>query len=229
MQNIKVTKLSLWVMVISQLFICLSAKQDLGTAGRKDDIDYQAFYVGTETLETKRLILRQITLDDAEDMFKFTSNSEVETWDPTDKTVEDTRNFIESLQKKYAAKEPALWGIVDKKNNQLIGYCGFTYLQPEESIVDLEYAIDKPYWNKGLMPEALEAVLSFTFNILKINRIIAFTVLHNERSQRVLKKMGFKFEGLHREAGHTHGAFWDMKSYALVRHDYLAPHGISIL
>ncbi|CAF1448268.1 unnamed protein product [Didymodactylos carnosus] len=219
MKIIKYLKLIVGIVMFLNTVKLMQANEMIS---RKQDIDYQSFYTGTETLETKRLILRQITLDDAEDMFKFTSDPQVETWDPIDETVADTRMFIEFLQKKYAEKEPALWGIADKNTNKIIGYCGFNHSQPEHSIVELEYALDKAYWNQGLMSEALEAIFAFTFNILKINRVIAFIVIDNIRSERVALKLGMQLEGVHREAGYTRGAFWDMKSYVMLRNDYRA-------
>lgn len=224
MKNIEFIKLSFLVIALSQVCHSLSLKSNLevSNGARKEEIDYQAFYTGTQSLETERLILRQITLSDAQDVFHFKSNPEVETWNAVDKTIEDTQRFIECLQKKYLAKEPTIWGIASKNDNKLIGYCGFTFIQPEYSIVELEYALDKPYWHKGLMPEALEALLFYTFNTLKINRIIAFVLLNNANSAKVLSKIGMQSEGMHREAGYSRGMFWDMHSYALLRKDYLA-------
>jgi len=216
MKNIKTC---LIIVAIFSLLASILAQED--TSVRECEIDQQAFYSGTPSLETKRLRLRQINLDDAEAMFAFTCKPEVETWDPIDKTIDDTKIFIESLQKKYEAREPSLWGIVDKQTNKLIGYAGFTYFQPSHSIVELEYALDVPYWNQGIMPEALAAILSYSFNTLKINRILAFVALNNQRSENLLLKIGMRFEGHHREAGYSCGRFRDLKSYALLRQEYL--------
>jgi [ribosomal protein S5]-alanine N-acetyltransferase len=189
---------------------------------RKAIIDRDALFYGTARLETPRLILRQLTLADAQDMFAFTSDPEVETWDALDKTIDDTRAYIINLQEKYSSKEPTTWGIEHKQDKKIIGYCGFSYFDANHALAELEYALAKPYWHQGLMSEALAAVLKFAFTTLKINRIFAYTHLNNYRSIFVLSKLGFSYEGIHRECGYSRGAFWNLHCFVLLRDNYLS-------
>ena len=79
------------------------------------------------TIETERLLLRKITLNDASDMFEYASNPEVSQYTmwSTHTSLEDTKYFLRSLTKMYKRRELVDWGIVHKAEKKFIGTCGF--------------------------------------------------------------------------------------------------------
>jgi ribosomal-protein-alanine N-acetyltransferase len=91
-------------------------------------------------LETNSLILRKITLDDAQDMFAYASDPEVShhtTWD-SHKTIDDSTHFLKMVSQSYANQEVAPWGMVYKENNQFIGTCGYGRWLPQHHRAEIE-------------------------------------------------------------------------------------------
>jgi ribosomal-protein-alanine N-acetyltransferase len=81
----------------------------------------------------------------------------------------------------------------------MVGTCGFTSFNCSSDSAEVGYVLNPDYWGKGIALEALERVLQFGFEELKLHRIEARFIQENERSRRVMEKAGMTFEGVHRE------------------------------
>ena len=175
------------------------------------------------TLETERLILRKLRLEDAKDIFEYASDPEVSkyvTWE-THKSIEDSINFIKSSLANYNKKEVIDWGIVYKENNKLIGTCGyFLWALEQHSRAEIGYVIGKKYWGKGIMTEAVKEAIKFGFEKMNLNRIQAMCLPDNIGSYRVMEKVGMKYEGVIREYIYIKGKFQDLKLYSILRREY---------
>jgi len=90
------------------------------------------------------------------------------------------------------------WAVIDKESGRLAGLCG---LRSREAKPELLYILAHAYWNRGFATEAASACLRFAFEVLAVERIIAFTRPENVASRRVLEKVGMSFEGEVLEAG----------------------------
>ena len=80
-------------------------------------------------IETPRLLLRKLELEDAADMFEYASDPEVAkdvTWE-AHQSIEDSRGFLASVLGKYADKKTSEWGLVLKESGRLVGTCGFVW------------------------------------------------------------------------------------------------------
>lgn len=173
-------------------------------------------------IETHRLILRKLTLNDAKDMFEYASDPEVAkyvTWN-YHKSIEDSISFLKSVIQKYEKKGVSEWGIVYKENNKLIGTCGYVWWLPAHARAEIGYALSRMYWNKGLMTEAVKEVIKFGFEKMALNRIEARCKMENIASQRVLEKLGFVFEGVMRSVIFAKGIYHDLKIYSILRQEY---------
>ncbi len=174
------------------------------------------------TLNTKSLMLRKITLEDAQDIFEYAKDLEVTrfvTWKPH-KSVDDSINFLKLVIQKYENNEPSDWGIIYKENNKFIGTCGYVSWVPVHSLAEIGYALSREYWGKGLMTEAAKEVIKYGFEKMNLNRIYARCFVKNIGSQKVLEKVGMKFEGILREQMFIKGIFRDMKIYSILRKEY---------
>ena len=172
-------------------------------------------------LETKRLRLRKMTLADAEAVFNYASDPEVTryvTWD-THRTVRDSEEFLRSVVGGYEAGEQADWGITEKSSGRFIG-TGGVYPVPEHSRAELGYVLSREYWGRGLMPEAVRAMIRFGFESLDLERIEARCIAENTASARVMEKAGMIYEGTLRGRELIKGAYRDMKFYAVLRREY---------
>jgi len=184
-------------------------------------------FKGTPQLETERLILRKLNLQDENDLFEFDSDVEVSkflSWD-AHKSIDDTRNFINFVLGKYERDEAGEWGIVLKENGKLIGTISFVDYNIRNRRAEIGYVLSRKYWGQGIMPEALKRIIKFAFEEMGLNRIECFHALENEKSGRVMQKVGMSFEGIVRERLYFKNKYWDAKLYAILRSDWIKQQG----
>ncbi|MEG4807647.1 GNAT family N-acetyltransferase [Microcoleus sp. F8-D3] len=144
-------------------------------------------------IETARLYLRQFTPDDLDDLYRIYSDAEIMKYLRGVKTREETEIAIHNMLKRWAENNFGMWALVHKIDRKLIGRCGLAFLDKTPE-VELGYAIDKVYWNQGLVTEASFASLNYGFEILQLERIVAIARPENIASQRVIQKVGMKYE-----------------------------------
>ncbi len=153
-------------------------------------------------LLTDRLTLRKMMVIDTQDMFEYASRGDVTrylTWFPhPDKTY--TREYLEYLGNRYAAGMFYDWAIFYEPDCKMVGSCGFTSFNCASDSAEVGYVLNPDYWGKGIAAEALERVLRFGFEELKLHRIEAKFIKENERSLHLMERVGMTFEGYHREA-----------------------------
>ncbi|MCT7973164.1 GNAT family N-acetyltransferase [Laspinema olomoucense] len=179
-------------------------------------------YPDLPTLESDRLMLRKMSLEDAPDLFEYASDPEVAkytTW-PPHQSLEDSHIFLNSIVEKYQTQENWDWGIIHKSDCKLIGTCGLVNRVQAHHHAEIGYALARPYWGQGYMPEAVKAVVAFGFQETDLNRIEGRCKLSNHASARVMEKIGMKFEGILRQQMFIKGSFHDMKLYAILREDW---------
>jgi ribosomal-protein-alanine N-acetyltransferase len=180
---------------------------------------------GTVTFETERLILRRFVLDDVTDAYNnWLSDPDVAMymqWDAhTD--IKQTQKWVADYYVgNYDKNDFYRWAIAMKDDNRVIGSVGFHIEHEYDSVADISYALCKRFWNKGIMSEALTAVIAYAFNEIKINRLEAFHAIANPGSGRVLQKVGMKFEGHARQKYRNRlRGFEDCDMYAILSEDY---------
>ena len=146
-------------------------------------------------IETDRLLLRQITIDDAAFMLDLLNQPSFIQFigDRGVRTLDDAREFI--LTRYIAAYERLGFGIyltVLRESEIAIGICGLVKRDGLDD-VDVGYAFLPQYWSKGYASESVSAVLAYARNTLGIRRVLGITTPDNDGSIRVLKKAGFTF------------------------------------
>jgi len=174
------------------------------------------------TLETERLLLRMIRKSDVNDVFEYASDPEVSkflTWD-YHKTISDSKQFINSILRKYKEHDVAPWGIVLKENAKLIGTGGFGSWHPEHSRAEIGFSLGRNYWKRGLMSEAVREIIRFGFQTMHLNRLEARCRVDNLASEKVMLKCGMKFEGILRQQMFVKGKYDDLKMYSILRSEY---------
>jgi [ribosomal protein S5]-alanine N-acetyltransferase len=168
-------------------------------------------------LETETLILREIHLADAKDIFMLYSDSEVVKYHDMEvfKNIERTEKLINRWGDRFQEQQAIRWGIAKKTDNVIIGTCGYSW-QRIAFCAEVGYELAKAHWRQGIMTEALNAMMDFGFEKMELNRIQAMVMLGNTPSMNLLKKIGFKEEGLLRDYG-----FWkgNLKMFSLLRKD----------
>lgn len=150
-------------------------------------------------IETQRLYLRKFMLKDASALFKLNSNPNVleYTGDIPFKNISDAEEFIKNYSH-YDTYNMGRWAVCEKRQGELIGWCGLKY-HPNEDFVDLGYRFFEKHWNNGYATEATKGVISYAFNKLRIQDVYAYADKRNNASVAVAKKAGLEFlrEELH--------------------------------
>ncbi|GCE29759.1 N-acetyltransferase [Dictyobacter alpinus] len=168
-------------------------------------------------LDTERLILRQLAATDAQDAFLFLSDEEnMRYYDPAPMTrLEQAEKSIERHRRRFAEQEALRWGIVLKGENKIIGTCGYSW-DTDNHYAVLSYILSKHSWKKGIMTEALTAIIQFGFEHIHLHRIEAQVAYPNLASARLLEKLGFQEEGRLRDRQYVDHQFVDERIFALL-------------
>lgn len=171
-------------------------------------------------IETKRLILRDYVFQDWQEVHAYAANPMVTKfmiWGPN--SEEQTKEFIERTIARQGVmpREDYEFAVIEKDSDQLIG--GIS-LHLEERNGELGYCLHPNYWNKGFATEAANTILELGFNRLELHRICATCRPQNERSIRLLKRLGMKQEGHLREHIYYEGTYYDSYLFSILSHEY---------
>ncbi|CAH0267272.1 Putative ribosomal N-acetyltransferase YdaF [Peribacillus sp. Bi96] len=172
-------------------------------------------------IETKRLILREVTKADAGDMFTYLSDTDVVKpmgLDPC-QTVNDVWDEIKWYESIFQEGTGIRWGITLKDSGKVIGSCGFLNMVTKHHRAEIGYELNKEHWGKGIAREALEAVVMYGYRHFHLERIEALIEPTNHPSQKLVEKRGFRREGLLRHYEYTGGKFDDLYMYSLIKED----------
>ena len=151
----------------------------------------------TIILETKRLQLRRLVMDDLDALFTLYSDEEIRRYFPEGTlTYEETKEELEWFLNGHPDyPELGLWATIYKETGQFIGRCGLLpWMIDQRPEVEIAYLLDKQYWGQGLATEAAQAILHYGFEQLKLSRLICLIDRENQRSIRVATKIGMTFE-----------------------------------
>ena len=173
-------------------------------------------------LDTARLTLRKLLRQDSRDMYDYASRPEVSEyllWQPHESEAY-TRRYLNYLQSRYRAGDFYDWAVVLRDSGRMIGTCGFTRFNYEANSAEIGYVLHPDVWGKGIAPEASRAVMRFGFYELRLHRIEARYILGNDRSRRVMDKLGMQFEGIARESMYVKGKYVSVATCAILSEEY---------
>ena len=150
-----------------------------------------------KTLETKRCILRPVTLKDTNELFECYKQDVVVKYLPIKRhnSTRDTKKFIKSFfLKNYKNNKIGHFAIVYKNNNKVIGHVGFNNISPSAKEGDIGICINPSYWGQNLCEELCQELLRYGFEELHLEKIIADIYKDNKYSKKTLEILGFTFE-----------------------------------
>ena len=175
------------------------------------------------SIETERLLLRPVTLDDAEAMFQYASGRENTRYTfPTNQSLEETKNNIAQF---YLANPLGRWGIELKSNGQFIGTIDLHKIDPILKKAAIGYIINQKYWNQGLTTEANRAVIELAFEKVGMNKLTALHDKDNPASGKVMEKSGMRYSHDEEYAAldlHEEDRIITRVHYVLTKEDYFA-------
>lgn len=171
-------------------------------------------------IETNRLLLRRITKNDVNEVFELRSNPETMKYIPRPlvKNNEDALEHIAMIEDKIETNVGINWGITLKGNPKLLGIIGYYRMQPENYRAEIGYMLLPEFHGKGIIPEAVNVLIEYGFENLKLHSIEAVIDPENFASEKVLLKCGFVKEAHLKESEFWEGKFLDKVIYSLLNH-----------
>ena len=173
-----------------------------------------------ETLETARLRLRPLTLDDVDAYYAgISSDPDVMRYLPGgDKARQrsDSEWVITYFMQHAKLHGFGIWGVEEKSSGRLLGHAGLEYI-PNAQEVEIAYTLAKAAWGRGYATEAARASLQYGFEALNLDAIYGLSFPANVASQHVMQKLGMKYEGITDRYYHA-----ELTCYKLSREDYFA-------
>lgn len=172
-------------------------------------------------LSTERLLLRPFEQCDLEDLFEYARQPEVGPaagWRPHE-DMEETREVLQNF-----LNNSGELAIVDAAQAKVIGSIGLTKDERRDNhrAKALGYALNRHYWGRGYMGEAVKALLSYSFYTLLLDVVSVYHFPFNEQSRRVIEKCGFVYEGKLRQAKRAYdGQVYDVACYSMTREEYI--------
>lgn len=174
-------------------------------------------------LETERLKLRLFEEKDLDDLYEYCSDPEVTKWlsFETYLTKDEAVDRLKFLKDSYKEiKKPINWAIEYKENGKMIGgidYVGFNF---RDKCGEIGYCLNKDYWNKGIMTEAVKEVIKFGFEKMDLQRAEIRCDERNVPSYKVMEKAGLKYEGTLRKSKYWKGEYRSIKVYSILKEEY---------
>lgn len=173
-------------------------------------------------MDTGRLHLRQPIQEDADVLFRLRTNGQVMQYigRPKPKNREEVITYIDRIRKDFEQSLGITWVISSPDTGIAIGTMGLWRMDKENHRAEIGYLLDPQYQGMGLASEALHAVLSYGFNVLKFHSVEANVDPENEASKKLLLRAGFVQEAYFRENYFFEGRFLDSVIYCLLCHEY---------
>ena len=176
------------------------------------------------TITTERLRLRSLSPSDVPALAAIFGDSEVcRFWSHAALTDADAAQALyDHIVKCFAERSLFQWGIAERDSDAVVGTCTLAALSSEHRRAELGFALARASWGRGLIAEALPALLGFAFETLDLHRLEADVDPRNHRSIRAIERLGFKREGYLPERYHVNGEVQDAVLYGLLRRDWVS-------
>ncbi|MGC5744136.1 GNAT family N-acetyltransferase [Chryseobacterium sp. NFX27] len=164
-------------------------------------------------IETARLILKEINESHVEDILKIRSNEIINQFVKriSPKTNYDALQFILTIKERTQNNQTLYLGITYKNQPDLIGTICLWNFSEDRKTAEVGYELLPDYHRKGIMSEALKAVLNYGFNNLHLQEILAFTSRYNENSKGLLLKHHFILEEGRTDEGFPDNIIFSLK------------------
>lgn len=173
------------------------------------------------TLRGSKVVLRWLTAGDVDALYEIFSDPEVSRYlaIPRQQSRADAERFLATIHEGFRTRSLYQWGI--EHAGRVAGTCTLGGLDWENRRAEIGFALARASWGRGLMPDALTALIDHAFGALGLHRIEADVDPRNSVSLRVLERLGFQREGHLRERYFKDGEIQDSVILGLLRRDYL--------
>ena len=170
------------------------------------------------TIETDRLVLRQASLNDVDEIYFLRSDPQVLQYidRAPARSIDEAADFVALLDNAVNNNTGISWTITHKGKDRMIGNIALWRLEKEHYRAEIGYVLHPAHQGKGIMQEAMQAVIAYAFGTMGLHSIEANINPANLPSQRLLEKIGFVREAYFRENYYYNGKFLDSAIYSLL-------------
>ena len=174
-------------------------------------------------IQTARLSFREFTVDDYDAVHSYASDPEVTRYTAFGpNTPEQTNGFLQFVSGESSQEDRANYSfaLIHKETNQLIGSCGLMRSDTNGPQYSFGYVLRKDRWGQGLASEATTALVKFGFDELRAHRLWAHVFVGNRSSEKVLQRLGFRYEGCKLQSFFVRNAWHDLQTFAMLRSEW---------
>ena len=148
-------------------------------------------------IETQRLLLRRWQVSDIEPFICMNEDPVVMRYFPAALNADETKSFYDSIEQEFSKYGYGLYAAEEKNSECFMGFIGFHWSRFDMDFcpcIEIGWRLDKRYWGKGCATEGAKACLKHGFENLGFDEVVSFTAVENIASQRVMQKIGLRFE-----------------------------------
>lgn len=180
-------------------------------------------HIGTQLIETDRLILRCFDYADNVSMLKnWIADEKIQSMysEPTYTTIEAVNRLLKKYIDSYENSDYYRWAIILKDNGECIGQIAYFLVDTKNNFAEIEYCIGSDFQCRGLATEATKAVIEYGFSKINLHKVQICTKTINIPSQKVIEKCGFHYEGTLRDYFYMNGEYVGRLYYSILETEY---------
>lgn len=180
-------------------------------------------HIGTQTIETERLILRRFSYSDCGDMLKYWASDErvqKSYCEPVYSTEKEVNALLDKYIGTYEHNDCYRWAMIEKKTGFCIGQIAFYLVDSSNHFAEIEYCVGVDFQCRGYASEAAKAVIDYGFNKIQLHKVQICHRSNNMPSKKVIEKCGFSYEGALRDYFFIDGKYYDRLYYSILREEY---------
>jgi len=180
-------------------------------------------HLGTQTIETNRLILRKFKYEDNQDMRDYwVSDPKVQFLysEPIYTTYDEVKKLLDSYISSYKNMDYYRWAIIERDSNSCIGQIAYFLINIDNHFGEIEYCIGTKFQKRGYATEAIKAILDFGFNKIDLHKVQVCHKENNLASKALINKCNFVYEGTLRDYFFIDGEYVDRLYYSMLKEEY---------
>ena len=180
-------------------------------------------HIGTNIIETDRLILRRFQYTDDEAMLKYwIADEKIQSLysEPIYTTKEAVKELLDKYIGSYEKNDYYRWAITEKNTGECIGQIAYFLVDSKNHFAEIEYCIGSEFQCRGYATEATKAVIAYGFDKMNLHKVQICTKTINAPSKRVIEKCGFTYEGTLRDYFYMNEEYVGRLYFSMLRNEY---------